>query len=85
MAAFQGSGYETTAVDSLRVETADPRSARADNVERLLAERGYALGSVLIALGRSGVAVGFPRDPMLHVSWWVLAAVILAVRLLRHR
>ena len=55
------------------------------DVERLLAEQGHTFGRVRIAVGRTGVALGFPKDPMLHVSWWVLAAVIVAVRLLRRR
>ena len=55
------------------------------NVERLLAEHGRTFGRVRIAVGRTGVALGFPKNPMLHVSWWVLAAVIVAVRLLRRR
>ena len=56
---------------------AKPQSARLDEVERLLAEQGHDLGvaRARIAVGRSGVALGFPRDPMLHVSWWVLSAV----------
>jgi hypothetical protein len=57
----------------------------ADNLERMLDERGHAFGPVRIAVGRSGIAVGFPADPMLHVSWWVLAAMVLAVRFLRRR
>jgi len=67
------------------VETAAPRSPRADDIEHLLAERGHTFGPVRIAVGRSGVAVGFPDDPMLHVSWWVLAAAIVALRFLRRR
>jgi hypothetical protein len=67
------------------METAAPRSARADNIERMLDERGLAFGPVRIALGRSGIAVGFPRDPMVHVSWLALAAVIVVARLLRRR
>ena len=55
------------------------------DVERLLAEQGRTFGPVRIAVGGTGVAIGFPRDPMLHVSWWVLAAVIVAMRLLRRR
>jgi hypothetical protein len=61
-------------------------SARLDGIERLLAERGRTVGRVRVATGRSGVAVGFPRDPMLHVSWAVLAGAGLAgVLLLRRR
>jgi hypothetical protein len=67
------------------METTAPTSPRADNIERLLDERGLAFGPVRIAVGRSGVAVGFPRDPMVHISWWALAAVIVVARLLRRR
>ena len=59
-------------------------TARVD-VERLLAEQGRTFGPIRIAVGRTGLALGFPRDPMLHISWWVLAVVIVAVRLLRRR
>ena len=51
----------------------------------MLEERGVTLGPVRIAVARSGIAVGFPRDPMLHVSWWALAAVLVVVKLVRHR
>ena len=37
------------------------------------------------AAGRSGVAVGFPRDPLLHVSWAVLLGSALLLRLLSGR
>jgi hypothetical protein len=59
-------------------------STRQDEIERLLDERGWNLGAgrARIALGRSGIAVGFPRDPMIHVSWWILAGVV-ALLLLR--
>jgi hypothetical protein len=51
----------------------------------MLAERGHSFGPVRVAMGRSGVAVGFPRDPMVHVSWWALAAIVVVTRLLRRR
>ncbi len=70
---------QSCAVHSCRMDT-----ARVD-VEHLLAEQGRTFGRVRVAVGRTGVALGFPRDPMLHVSWWVLAAAIVAVRLLRRR
>ena len=43
--------------------------------EELLAERGHDVirGRVRIAAGRSGVAIGFPNDPLVHLSWWALA------------
>jgi hypothetical protein len=56
---------------------------RGENVARLLEERGHTYGPVRIASTRSGVAVGFPRDPMLHVSWWAILAVVVAVRVVR--
>jgi hypothetical protein len=48
-----------------------------ERAERLLADRGrdFASGRVRVAVGRSGVAVGFPRDPLIHLSWWALATV----------
>jgi hypothetical protein len=55
---------------------------RFDAVEELLAERGVGT-RVRVAAGRSGIAVGFPRDPMIHVSWAALLAVVVVWRLLR--
>jgi hypothetical protein len=47
-----------------------------EHSERLLDERGRLLGCrIRIAAGKSGVAIGFPRDPLIHLSWWVLAAL----------
>jgi hypothetical protein len=64
-------------------------SNRLDDVDRLLAERGrdVGLGRMRVAAGRSGIAVGFPRDPMLHLSWWALLAlgVLSGAGLLRRR
>jgi hypothetical protein len=71
-------------IESLSVER-ESRSGRAPDIERLLDERGVTFGAMRIAAGRSGLAVGFPRDPMLHISWWILGAVFLAVWLRRHR
>jgi hypothetical protein len=55
-----------------------------DRAERLLAERGQDLGigGARVAADRSGLAIGFPADPIIHVSWQVLlaAALLLAVR-----
>jgi hypothetical protein len=60
-----------------------------DRIETLLAVRGHDLGfaGIRVAAGRSGVAVGFPEDPMIHVSWWVLSAlaVLAGTRSLRRR
>ena len=50
-------------------------SSRLEQGERLLSDRGRQLGPVRVAAGRSGVVLGFPRDPMLHVSWIALAAI----------
>lgn len=63
-------------------------SERFDEIDHLLAERGHdlAFGRIRVAAGRSGVAVGFPQKPMIHVSWWALAglAALLGFRR-RHR
>jgi hypothetical protein len=58
--------------------TTTTRPSRLDDVERLLAARGRDLGfaQARVAVGRSGVALGFPKDPMVHVSWWVLSALV---------
>ena len=56
-----------------------------DKVEQMLADQGHTVGPVRVAVGKSGIAVGFPRDPMLHLSWWAIAAFIVVVRLLRRR
>jgi len=56
---------------------------RGENVARLLEEQGRTFGRVRIAVARSGIAIGFPRDPMLHVSWWALLAAVVVVRLVR--
>jgi hypothetical protein len=61
-------------------------SRRLDQAERLLVERGRPIGPVRVAAGRSGLVLGFPRDPMVHVSWIALTAItglIVAIRLRR--
>jgi hypothetical protein len=66
------------------VEPAD----RIDQAVRLLEERGRDVGPVRFAAGRSGVAVGFPRDPLIHVSWLAATAVtgvVVAIKLLGSR
>jgi hypothetical protein len=67
----------------------EPRSGRSDEIETLLAERGHDLGfaRIRVAAGRSGIAVGFPEDPTIHVSWWVLSALVVlaGTRFLRRR
>ena len=57
---------------------AEPESTRIDKVERMLTEHGTELRftPIRVAVGRSGIAVGFPEDPMFHVSWWVLLALV---------
>jgi hypothetical protein len=55
-------------------------SSKPDHFARaqvLLAERGHdvGIGRARVAAGRSGLAVGFPSDPMIHVSWWALGVV----------
>jgi hypothetical protein len=62
------------------VETELPATARSERIagaETLLTERGhdFAFGRARFATGRTGIAVGFPKDPMIHVSWWVIAAL----------
>jgi MYXO-CTERM domain-containing protein len=58
-----------------------------DDIELLLAERGHDLagGRIRVAVGPSGIAVGFPEDPMLHFSWWALLALVLVDGLRRRR
>jgi hypothetical protein len=56
-----------------------------ESAERFLKERGHTLGSVRVAVGRSGIALGFPENPMLHVSWWALGALLVVLRVLRRR
>ena len=70
------------------MSTPGSRPTRLAAAERLLDERGHDLGlaGVRIAAGRSGLAVGFPRDPMVHVSWPALGALaLLSVVVLRRR
>jgi hypothetical protein len=63
-------------------------SSRIGQAARLLDERGRDVGRLRVAAGRSGVVVAFPRDPMVHVSWLVLAAMTglaVAIKLRRAR
>ena len=62
-------------------------AARLDDIESLLAERGHDLasGRIRIAAGRSGVAVGFPQKPLIHVSWFALAGIVVFVAVRRRR
>jgi hypothetical protein len=57
---------------------AKPEPTRIEKVERMLTEHGHELRftPIRVAVGRSGIAVGFPEDPMFHVSWWVLLALV---------
>jgi hypothetical protein len=59
------------------------QAPRGESVARLLEEEGRTFGRMRIAVARSGIAIGFPRDPMLHVSWWAILAVVVVVRLVR--
>jgi hypothetical protein len=55
-----------------------------DELEQTLAARGRDIGRMRVAAARSGIVVGFPTDPLLHVSWWAFAgAGVLAVVLRR--
>ena len=58
-----------------------------DDIERLLADRGHDLAGrrIRVAVVPSGIAVGFPEDPMLHFSWWALLALVLVAGLRRRR
>jgi hypothetical protein len=55
---------------------AEQESTRVEKVERMLTEHGHELRftPIRVAVARTGIAVGFPEDPMFHVSWWVLLA-----------
>jgi MYXO-CTERM domain-containing protein len=59
--------------------------SRLERMEQMLDERGVRVGRLRLAAGRSGIAVGFPRDPMLHVAWGALAALGVAAALVRRR
>jgi hypothetical protein len=58
----------------------EQRSQALEHAAHLLATRGHDLGfgRARVAVGRSGVAVGFPTDPMVHVSWWVVGLIVVA-------
>ena len=62
---------------------------RFDDIDELLARRGrdVAGGRARVAAGKTGIAIGFPEKPVLHVSWGALAgiAVLRAVRRRRRR
>src|SRR5207247_1247926 len=71
-----------TAMESERASSA--ASPHVERAQRMLARGGHDvpfLRPMRLAAGTSGVAVGFPRDPMVHLSWWALAggAVLLAL------
>jgi len=70
------------------VHPSPPRGDRFDDIDRMLVERGRDVGfaGLRVATGRTGVALGFPDDPVMHVSWGVLcAAVVLGGALLLRR
>jgi hypothetical protein len=56
-----------------------------DELEQLLAARGRDIGRMRVAPARSGIVVGFPKDPLLHVSWWILSAAGVLVVMRRRR
>jgi hypothetical protein len=61
-------------------------ASQLDQAERLLSDRGRQIGPVRVAAGRSGLVLGFPRDPMLHVSWIapaVIGGLFAAIKLRR--
>ena len=60
-------------------------SEHVDNAQRMLDASGVNVGPVRVAAGRSGVAVGFSQNALIHVSWWALAAALAVFRLLRRR
>jgi hypothetical protein len=70
-------------VDKERVT--ELKSARVEDVGRMLDEQSRELGfaSIRVALGKSGIAVRFRRESMLHLSWWALAAFLGTVALVR--
>ena len=62
-------------------------STRLDQANDFL-DSGRRIGPIRAAAGRSGVALGFPRDPLLHISWIALAltgAMVIAIKLRRSR
>ena len=89
--ALTAGSYDANAVRIAAMESGDTSAADRtplDRVERLLAEHGHDLGiaRVRVAADRRGMAVGFPSDPIIHVSWsalLALALVFLAGRRLR--
>jgi hypothetical protein len=50
-------------------------STRLEHAEELLETHGRRVGPVRVAAGRSGIALAFPRDPMVHISWPALAVI----------
>jgi MYXO-CTERM domain-containing protein len=66
-------------------EASSPGREQIDRAERLLAERGRDLGirRTRVAADRGGFAIGFPADPMIHVSWWALLVLALLTVLSR--
>jgi MYXO-CTERM domain-containing protein len=55
-------------------EASSPGRDQIDRAERLLAERGrdLGIGRTRVAADRRGFAIGFPADPLIHVSWFAL-------------
>jgi hypothetical protein len=71
------------------METDQPtqRSPQVENAQRLLADKGHDVGvfGMRVAAGRSGIAIGFPQDPMVHVSWLVLGGLVVLAVVARSR
>jgi hypothetical protein len=74
---------EVQVLSSALVEDKD----RFDSLDDLLASHGHDLagGRVRVAAGKSGIALGFPEKPQVHVSWGALAGIALVRTLARRR
>jgi hypothetical protein len=64
---------------------ATANSKHVENAERMLDVSGVNVGPVRVAVGRTGVALGFSENAVIHLSWLALAAVFVMFRLLRRR
>lgn len=60
-------------------------SEHADSAQRMLDAKGVSVGPVRVAVGRTGVALGFSDSALIHVSWWAIAAALVVIRLLHRR
>ena len=64
---------------------ATANSKHLDNAQRMLDASGVNVGPARVAVGRTGVALGFSESALIHVSWWAIAAALVVFRLLRRR